>query len=261
MNEYFSHDYNARNDLNIKKLLMGEGLTGLGIYWCLIEMLYENNGYIDLDAIPTIAYDLRTNEAKINNVINKYNLFCKTDSQFFSNGILKRLNTRNEKSEKARKSVEARWGKEREKTDSNAIENQSQYDNDTSVLRANYDCNTIKENKIKEDKNILKDSKNILSKQASNLKKEETNSACACEGKFQKEDYDDLLDGFGVFGEYRNAVFRFIGHLKVNFNLVMLNDRLENLIVRLDLRYFDVADKIRAIDDAIAKGYKRLECE
>lgn len=41
----------------------------------------------------------------------------------------------------------------------------------------------------------------------------------------------------------------------------MLNDRLENLIVRLDVQYRDDIDKVRAIDDAIVKGYKRLECE
>lgn len=110
-------------------------------------------------------------------------------------------------------------------------------------------------------KEIYKENYIISSKQVNILKEKElTNSARVCK-TFQKEDYNDLLDSFAVYGEYRNAIFRFIGHLKVNFNLVMLNDRLENLIIRLDMQYVDDIDKARAIDDAIVKGYKRLECE
>jgi hypothetical protein len=103
---------------------------------------------------------------------------------------------------------------------------------------------------------LVKDS--IISKQASNLKKKITN---ACEVGFKNEDYNELLDEFQVFGEYRNAIFRFIGHLKVNFGLVMMNDRLEDLIIKLDRLYSEDCEKVNAITDAIIKGYKRLECE
>lgn len=109
------------------------------------------------------------------------------------------------------------------------------------------------------DKSIVDNRVEYISKQASNLKKEDNNTAC--ESVFINEDYDDLLDSFGVNGEYRNAVFRFISHLKVNFGLVMLNDRLESLIVKLDMRYEDDVDKVNYIDDAISKGYKRLGIE
>lgn len=111
---------------------------------------------------------------------------------------------------------------------------------------------------ILEDKEIYKEvyKEDYIYKQVSNLKEKEIiNSAHA------RESYDDLLDAFGVRGEYRSAVFRFIGHLKVNFNLVMLNDRLEDLIIKLDRVYDEDIDKATAIDDAIVKGYKRLDCE
>ena len=133
MSEYFSHDYNARNDLNMKKLFMGEGLQGIGLYWCLVEMLYEKNGYIDLEYIPIIAFDLRTTEEIVNNVIDKYNLFCKNDTHFFSNSVLKRLDMRNEKSEKAKKSANARW-------------------NNTNAMRTHTESNAIKEKERKENK-------------------------------------------------------------------------------------------------------------
>lgn len=263
MNEYFSHDYNARNDIKIKKMFMGEGVSGIGIYWCLVEMLYENNGYLNLEDIPAIAYDLRTKEDKIHNLINKYDLFCTNEKQFFSNSILKRLDIRNEKSEMARKSAVARWENDKKKqakmrTHSECNANAKQTECDSNAIKINkMKKNYIKENYIKNE-SIL--NKNIISKQASNIKKEEeSNNVRVCEN-FEIQDYDDLLDDFGVFGEYRNAIFRFIGHLKINFNLVMLNSRLENLIVKLD-RCQDDRQKVKMIDDAIIKGYKRLEIE
>ncbi len=258
MNEYFSHDYNARNDINLKKLFMSEGLLGIGLYWCLVEMLYENNGYLNLDDIPTIAYDLRTKVEKVNNVIYMFDLFCTNEKQFFSNSIIKRLNIRNEKSEKARKSAEARWENTKENYNKNANVMRTHNERNASALRPRCERNAIKENNIKEKKKDIILDKNI--KQASNIKKEVTNST-RVSVNFQNKDYDVLFDEFGVFNEYRNALFRFIKHLKANFNLLMMNDRLESLILKLDRHYTNDFEKVAVIDSAIAKGYKRLEIE
>ena len=153
MIEYFSHDYNARNDLNIKKLFMGEGLSGLGLYWCIVEMLYENGGYIELGLIPTIAYELRTSEEQINNVITKYDLFSKNKAKFWSDGVLKRLKTRNDKSEKARQNASARWDKnkgQKEECDGNAMAMQWQCDRNATRMRPQ--CYKRKEKKRKRNK-------------------------------------------------------------------------------------------------------------
>ncbi len=75
------------------------------------------------------------------------------------------------------------------------------------------------------------------------------------------QSYDELLDDFGVFGEYREAMFRFIGHLKVNHEVVMLNNRLQDLVIKLDMRYSKDYEKASALYDAIAHNYKFLECE
>lgn len=139
MSEYFSHDYSARNDLKMKKLFMSEGLAGIGLYWCLVEMLYEKGGYIELDYVPIIAFDLRTTEEVVNNVISGFELFDKNETHFFSNSVLERLNLRAEKSEKARKSIEARWNKVRKNNESN-----------TDEIRTYNDSNTIKGKKRKE---------------------------------------------------------------------------------------------------------------
>ena len=76
-----------------------------------------------------------------------------------------------------------------------------------------------------------------------------------------RESYDEIFSDMDVDEIYKEALLRFIKHLKVNFGTVMMNDRLVSLIVRLDGYYRDDAEKIKAIDDAIIKGYRRLDIE
>jgi len=48
---YFSHDYTARSDEKIKNLIYDFGYEGYGIYWSLIEELYQNNLEIEGERI------------------------------------------------------------------------------------------------------------------------------------------------------------------------------------------------------------------
>lgn len=134
-NEYFTHDYNARNDIKLKKLFIKEGLTGIGLYWCLVETLYERGGYLEPDYISIIAFDYRIDEDTVRRVINDYELFKTDENSIYSESVLKRLNVRKDKSEKAKKSVSARWER-------NTNEEQKQYERNTNVIRTNNECNT-----------------------------------------------------------------------------------------------------------------------
>ena len=125
MKEYFSHDYNARNDQSLVKLRMKLSMEGLGLYWCLIEMLYENNGKIKLDEIETISFELRTDSERIADVLKNYELFKFRQDYFYSESVNKRLKLRKEKSDKARASAVSRWNKD-DKTDANALRTQSE---------------------------------------------------------------------------------------------------------------------------------------
>jgi len=126
---YFSHDYNARHDPKIKKLIIKHSFAGLGMYWYIIEMLYEQNGYLLISDCEGIAYDMRTKCDRIMSVINDFGLFKKDDEKFWSESVLRRLDLRKEKSEKASKSARYRWN------NANAQQSQS-------------GGNAIKENKI-----------------------------------------------------------------------------------------------------------------
>lgn len=136
---YFSHDYNARNDPKLINLQIKHGMEGVGCYWCIVEMLYEQGGEIPLE-YERIAFVLRTDVNVIRNVINDFNLFIFDDGILSSESILKRISERSGKSAKARESINKRWEKIRENTNVSK--------NDTNVPKSD----TIKERKVKEIK-------------------------------------------------------------------------------------------------------------
>ena len=78
--------------------------------------------------------------------------------------------------------------------------------------------------------------------------------------KKEIQSYNELLDDFGVFGDYREAIFNWIAHLKAN-GIVVINERLKIIIIHLDEKYKDDREKVKEIDDAIKCGYKRLPSE
>lgn len=134
MKEYFSHDYNSRNDKKITRLFMKHGISGIGAYWCIIEMLYEESGYLSIDEYERIAFELRCEYEFITSVINDFDLFKIEDGKFFSESAISRIKQRMNKSEKARKSVMKRWNKN---------------NRNTNVKQTNESRNT---NKVKESK-------------------------------------------------------------------------------------------------------------
>lgn len=76
-----------------------------------------------------------------------------------------------------------------------------------------------------------------------------------------RKSYAEVMDDFGVTDDsVRQALFRFIQHLQAN-GIVIVNDRLERIIYKLDFKYDDDVEKIKEIDQAIISGYRYLPCE
>jgi hypothetical protein len=142
MKEYFSHDYGARNDRKITRLVMKHGMQGIGIFWCIVEMLYEEGGYLPLE-YERITFELRTEYELVKSVIHDFDLFKIEGELFYSESVLERLNERSQKSEKARESINKRWEKYRKKQEN------------TNVIRMYNERNTIKVKESKEKNNIF----------------------------------------------------------------------------------------------------------
>jgi uncharacterized protein YdaU (DUF1376 family) len=153
---YFSHDYNTRSDHKIKRLIAKHGMQGYGVFWSLIEDLYNNENTLPAQ-YDILAYDLRCSEELVESVINNFDLFTVNDeNQFGSISVERRLNERSDKSKKARDNAMARWKKTTE-----PIKNGS--DGKASAMQSQSDGNAIKENKVKESKvKESKDYKRVL---------------------------------------------------------------------------------------------------
>ena len=135
---YFSHDYNARTDEKIKLLIRKHGLRGYGIFWAIVEDLYNNANALQTD-YDGIAFELREDIEVVKSVINDFNLFQFDDGCFGSLSVQKRLDERNEKSKTARESANKRWSKS--KVDANAL--QTQYKGNAKKERKGKEINEI----------------------------------------------------------------------------------------------------------------------
>jgi hypothetical protein len=133
---YFSHDHNSRTDPKIKRLLARHGMQGYGIFWAIVEDLYNNANALQTD-YETIAFDLRVDASVVQSIIEDFNLFSFDGETLWSASVERRLIERNNKSEKARQSALSRWNK---------------MPDDANAMRTHSDSNAIKERKGKERK-------------------------------------------------------------------------------------------------------------
>lgn len=167
---YFPHDYNARTDPKLQEVIMTHGMAGIGVYWCIVEMMYEQGGRLPTKSINSIAYNLHTSEDIVRSIIYDFELFVVEGDEFMSNAVKSRIVKKEEISAMKQKAAMARWGKP------NADVMQMQYKcnadaqkNDADAMQAECRCNAIyKENKNKEN---IKE-KDIKEKASSSLPEE-----------------------------------------------------------------------------------------
>ena len=176
---YFSHDYDASSDIKMMKLLRVHNSSGYGVFWRLTELLYQNDNALYLD-YETLSYELREDVNLIKSVINDFDLFIVEDGIFFSYSIRKRLNKRNEKSDKARESANKRWSK------------------NANALQTVCEGNAIKESKVKESKLKETKEKDINITAYNFLKNNSPSELEVFEMKNKKtfSDYEKFIDNF-----------------------------------------------------------------
>jgi hypothetical protein len=106
---FFSHDYKARSDSKMMDCQMKFGMAGIGLYWCLVEMLYESNGFIMHSQCDRIAFEMRVHKDRIAELIQETDLFDSDSEKFWSNSVLERLEFIETKSKKGKDAAKKRW--------------------------------------------------------------------------------------------------------------------------------------------------------
>lgn len=139
--QYFPHDYNARNDPKLQELLAEYGIEAIGVYWCIVEMLYEQDGYLPIKTCKSIAFALHVDTDVVQGIINNFGLFESDTENFWSNSILARLKERENVSNSKKAAALKRW-QPNEKSIDNANAMQMQCTSNAIKIKE-------KENKIK----------------------------------------------------------------------------------------------------------------
>ncbi len=117
MNNYFSHDSNARFDQRIIHLRMKHGAAGYGIYFMLLEKMRDSKDYLLERDYEVIAFELHEDAERVRSVVEDFNLFLYTDDGacFFSESFQRRMRIKDDLGEKrasaGRKGSASRWSK------------------------------------------------------------------------------------------------------------------------------------------------------
>jgi len=86
---WFRHDSNAKDDFKCMLLIEQLGCEGYGIFWILVETLREQKDYkYPLALLNALARKYNTTQAKMETVVNNYQLFeIENETFFFSNSL------------------------------------------------------------------------------------------------------------------------------------------------------------------------------
>lgn len=149
---FFSHDVDMRNDLKIRGLRREFGNEGYAVWCYLLEVLTDTEDLcIDIDNMAgLLSADFDIDRERLMGIVGyclQVGLFVKDGSLLYSKRHRERimgvLDKAQEKSERGRRAVMARWGK-------NSANNTDETEGDTDVLPTN--TNERREDKIGEEK-------------------------------------------------------------------------------------------------------------
>ena len=112
---YFRHDYNARNDMKLQSVITKHGAVGIGVYWIIVEMLYQNGGELPLDIARNISVAYFTDFKVVESVINDFDLFENDGNVFWSVRILQSIDNTKKVSDARKAASRQRWSRKQEK--------------------------------------------------------------------------------------------------------------------------------------------------
>ena len=109
--QYITHDLGARNDPKLMDLQMEMGGQGLAIFWCLVEMLWENDGAIPAN-YKSIAFALRwCKPAEVEKVVTAFGLFKVEDGNIVSRSASERIAHKKDAIQRMSEGAKRRWNK------------------------------------------------------------------------------------------------------------------------------------------------------
>jgi len=95
--EWFDHDYTATNDPKLQKIKVLYGNEGIGVYWQLVELMYQQNGKLQINDVEVLAKMICVKNEVLHSIIGI--AFFKRGKNFSSKRVQKNISDRKKRSE------------------------------------------------------------------------------------------------------------------------------------------------------------------
>ena len=134
---YFKHQSNSFTDIKIIKMRSKLGIQSYGIFWALLELLFNEENKLCIDDYSVLAFTLQCDPDILKQVIEDFDLFVIEDNCFYSKRLNNHIEEINNKSNKAKESANKRW------SNANAMQTHSKGNASISI------SNSISKSKVK----------------------------------------------------------------------------------------------------------------
>ncbi len=129
-NNWFPHDASAHNDQRILLLRMKYGWEGYGLYWAMLEAMYETaDAKLDAKLLRALCIRFSVTEDHLEEFVGhcvESGLFSRDEEHLYSPRLAEEKLLAIERSKTARQSAERRWKNHKPKpTNANAVQPQS----------------------------------------------------------------------------------------------------------------------------------------
>ena len=106
---YFLHESTSFQDYKIIKMRSKLGIESYGIFWAVLELLFNEENKLCIDDYDALAFSLQCDSSKLKQVIEDFDLFVLEDGCFYSKRLNSHIEDINNKSTKAKESASKRW--------------------------------------------------------------------------------------------------------------------------------------------------------
>ena len=134
---YFTHQSNSFTDIKIIKMRSKLGIQSYGIFWALLELLFNEENKLCIDDYSVLAFTLQCDPDILKQVIEDFDLFVIEDNCFYSKRLNNHIEEINNKSNKAKENANKRW------SNANAMQSHSNSNASISI------SNSISKSKVK----------------------------------------------------------------------------------------------------------------
>lgn len=113
MSEYINHKISNRSEYVFRKLIERKGAAAYGVYWYVLEELYESGGRMLFEEIESISNALCVRKDFVASVIKSFSLFQYDSDSFWSDEVIEQIEKRQKLRKKRKEAANKRWVSEK----------------------------------------------------------------------------------------------------------------------------------------------------